>query len=159
MIRDNTSVSHQGAGWQKRHYKVCCSKLGTPWIVPSPPGHRDRSVSCRLACQPISSPGCAAPVQLAGSVCLMELQVASRVLRSSDQKVAGSRCALASQHLQILLVRFSFTTFTSQLNVLLLLVSLQTYNKNIFLCRKLAKRKRILCLLCSRGSVYDKKYV
>lgn len=127
--------------------------------MPSPAGHRDSSVSCRLTCQPISSPGCAAPVQLAGSVCLMELQIASRVLRSSGQKVAGSRCAPASQHLWILLVKFSFTTLTSQLSDLLLLVSLQKCNKNIFLCRKLARRERILCLLCSRGLVYKKKHV
>lgn len=153
MIRDNASVSHQGAGWQRRHYKVCCSKLQPPWLVLSPASLRDGSVSCRLACQPISSPGRAAPVQLAGAVCLMDLQVASRVLRSSDQKVAGSRRAPASQYLQILLARFSFTSLAPQLSGLLLLVSLRTYNKNTFLCRKLTRRKGILCLLYYRGLI------
>lgn len=114
MIRDNTSVSHQGAGRQKRHYKVCCSKLQTPWIVPSPAGRRDSSVSCSGL---LASPFAALDVQLQ---CSWQDLCASWncklhptcVLRSSDQKVAGSRCAPASQHLQILLVRFSFTTST-----------------------------------------------
>lgn len=105
MIRDNTSVSHQGAGYREdttryvlnyRHLGSCLPPLATG-TAQSPAGS-------------LASPGCAAPVQLAESVCLMELQVASRVLRRSDQNVAASRCAPASQHLQILLARFPFTT-------------------------------------------------